>query len=348
MGAVQARPLESSKSVLIVDDEPSVRNLMRRWLESRGYTVKAVDDADLALEVMASTPTAVALCDLRMPGRGGLWLTDRLRKEHPDTAVIIASGANDLAGASPDLRQSVVEFLTKPFERERLCEAVSRGVEWHRSACDSRRWRELLEGELRSRCTHLSEIIASQYVDSDESLDILWATLTAMNLEAYAHGLRVAAVSVRLARELGLNKAEIATIHRGALMHDLGKLAMPDALLRKPAPLALEEHRLVRLHPSIGSGLMIKVPYLTAAAVVVRDTTERVDGLGYPSGKRSEEIWIGARIVSVADAYDTMTRSRVFRDALPHEAAFDELAKCSGSQFDPRVVDAISTLNAEG
>jgi response regulator RpfG family c-di-GMP phosphodiesterase len=348
MGAVQARAPESSKSVLIVDDEPSVRNLMRRWLESRGYTVKAVDDADLALEVMASTPTAVALCDLRMPGRGGLWLTDRLRKEHPDTAVIIASGANDLAGASADLRQSVVDFLTKPFERERLCEAVSRGVEWHRSACDSRKWRELLEGELRGRCTRLSEIIASQYVDSDESLDILWATLTATNLDAYAHGLRVADLSVRLAREVGLSTSEVATVHRGALVHDLGKLAMPDALLRKPAPLTLEEHRLMRLQPSIGSGLIARVPYLTAAAIVLRDTAERVDGLGYPSGKQGEAIWIGARIVSVADAYDTMTRSRVFRDALPHDAALAELAECSGTQFDPRIVAALSTLNAEG
>ena len=112
--------------MLIVDDEASVRHLMRRWLESRGYRVKAVEGADLALEVMASTPAAVALCDLRMPGRDGLWLTDRLRREHPDTAVIIASGANDLAGAPADLRNGIVEFLTKPFAREHCASVVAR------------------------------------------------------------------------------------------------------------------------------------------------------------------------------------------------------------------------------
>jgi putative nucleotidyltransferase with HDIG domain len=347
MAGVQGRAAESARSVLIVDDEASVRHLMRRWLESRGYKVKAVDGADVALEVMASTPAAVALCDLRMPGRDGLWLTDRLRREHPDTAVIIASGANDLAGAPAELRHGIVEFLTKPFERERLCEAVSRGVEWHRSACDSRRWRESLERELRDRCAHLSQIIESQFVDSDDALDILWATLTATNLDTYSHGLRVAALAVRLARELGVGDAETATIHRGALLHDVGKVTMPDAVLRKPAPLTLEERRLIRMHPAIGSALIAPVPYLSTAAVVVRDAHERIDGRGYPHGKRGDEIWLGARIVSVADSYDTMTRPRVFCDAVAPATALAEIARCSGTQFDPRVVAAMRTLTQD-
>ena len=132
--------------MLIVDDEPGVRHLMRRWLESRGYAVAVAPGADQALELLAAAPTAVALCDLRMPGHDGLWLADQLRREHPDTAVIIATGLNDVGSAVESLRQGVVDYLTKPFERDRLCEAVSRGVEWHRSACDSRRWRERARG----------------------------------------------------------------------------------------------------------------------------------------------------------------------------------------------------------
>jgi response regulator RpfG family c-di-GMP phosphodiesterase len=332
---------ETGRTVLIVDDEANVRHLMRRWLESRGYSVSVAPGADKALEVMAVTPTAVALCDLNMPGHDGLWLADRLRRDHPDTAVIIATGIDDAETAVETLRHGVVDCLTKPFERERLCEAVSRGIEWHRSACDSRRWRELLEGEMLTRQSHLEEVIASQFVDSDEALDILLATLTATNPEAYAHACRVSALSGGLARALDLSEPEIGTVERGALLHDLGKLAMPDALLRKPAPLTVEEQRLIRLHPRVGSALIEHVEYLVAPAAVVRDAQERLDGLGYPCGTRGNEVWLGARIVTVADAYDTMTRARVFRDAISPAAALQELRRCSGTQFDPRAVDAL-------
>jgi HD-GYP domain-containing protein (c-di-GMP phosphodiesterase class II) len=220
-------------------------------------------------------------------------------------------------------------------------EEASRAIDWYRSTYDARRWCEQLEGELHKRCTRLVEIIASQYIDSDEALDILLATLTATNPDAYIHAHRVAAFSAVLAKAMGLTDAETATIARGGLLHDLGKLAMPDALLRKPAPLTLEEQRLIRIHPSIGCGLVAPVPYLAAAAVVVRDAHERLDGLGYPHGKRGDEVWIGARIVAVADAYDTMTHTRVFRDPMTREAALAELHQCCGTQFDARVVRAI-------
>jgi cyclic di-GMP phosphodiesterase len=331
---------------LIVDDEASVRHLMRRWLESRGYSVSVAPEADTALEMMAVTPTAVALCDLRMPGHDGLWLTDQLRREHPDTAVIIATGVNDVSEVER-LKHGVVDYLTKPFERERLCQAVSRGIEWHRAACDARRWREQLEAEVAARQTELAEIIASQYIDSDEDLDILLATLTATNPEAYAHAHRVAALAAAVARVLGLDDNEIATVARGALLHDLGKLTMPDALLRKPAPLTIEEQRLIRKHPRIGSDLIEHVPYLAAAAAVVRDAQERVDGRGYPNGVGCEALSLGARIVTVADAYDTMIRARVYRDAVTPREAINELQRCSGTQFDPAVVDVFaSTVNA--
>ena len=344
VAAAPPLPGDLNRSVIIVDDEASVRHLMRRWLESRGYTVAVAPGADKALELLAATPTAVALCDLRMPGHDGLWLADQLRREHPDTAVIIATGANDAGAAVESLRQGVVDYLTKPFERDRLCEAVSRGVAWHRSACDSRRWRERLEDEMDGRRSHLEMVIASQFVDSDEDLDVLLATLTATNPEAYAHAHRVAALAGSVARALDLTPSDVVTVERGALLHDLGKLAMPEAVLRKPAPLTVEEERLIRLHPRIGHELIEHVAYLTLAAVVVRDAHERVDGLGYPRGSSDDEVSLGARIVAVADAYDTMTHARVFRDPMTPATALAELQRCSGTHFDPRAVDALVAI----
>jgi putative nucleotidyltransferase with HDIG domain len=221
---------------------------------------------------------------------------------------------------------------------------VSRGIEWHRTAADSRRWREVLEREMGERRARLEQMFAAWPIDSDDALDALLATITAGHPEAYAHAYRVAALAASLARSLGLSDAEIEMVEQGGLLHDVGKLAMPEAVLRKPAPLTAEEQRVIRMHPTLAATIIERVPYLAPAASVVRDAQERLDGLGYPSGSRGNTVWIGARIVAVADAYDTMTRARVFRDAISPAAAVAELTRCSGTQFDARVVHAFADL----
>ena len=334
------------RPVLIVDDENGVRDLISRWLESGGYAVASAADADQAMTLIEDAPPAVAVCDIRMPGHDGLWLADRIRHQHPETAVIMATGVQDVGAAVESLRHGVVDYLTKPFGRDRLREAVVRGYEWHRSALDSRRWRDSLEAEMRSRHTRLAGAIAALRIDSDEALDAMLAMLTMTDRDAYAHAYRVAALSASMARVLGVPDAEIPTIERGALLHDLGKLTMPEALLRKPAPLTIEEQALIRMHPRLGSELVRDVPYLLEASLVVRDAHERLDGLGYPRGVRSENLPLSARIVTVADAYDTMTRPRVFRDAIGPAEAVAELERCSGTQFDRRVVDALTRVLA--
>ena len=342
--AVQTPVDEARRSVLIVDDEASVRHLMRRWLESRGYSVAVASGADQALELLTDAPTAVVLCDLRMPGRDGLWLADQLRREHPDTAVIIATGMNDVSSTVEGLRHGVIDYLTKPVERDRLCAAVSRGVEWHRAALDARRWREQLEFEMRTRRRHLQDVIASQFPESSEDLDLLLASLTSSTPDAYQHAHRVSAFSTTIALRLGLDAAEVDVVERAALLHDVGKLTIPDAVLKKPAPLTLEEQRLVRLYPQIGYELLADVPYMVEAAPLIRHAQERLDGQGYPAGNEAGSIALGARIIAVADAFDVMTRPRVFRDPVTRSAALSELERHSGSQFDPAVVQAVVAI----
>lgn len=341
-----ASECSADRSVLVVDDENVIRDLMSRWLQSGGYIVESAADADQALSLIAHKPPAVALCDIRMPGHDGLWLAGRIRHEHPETAVIMATGVQDVDAAVESLRQGVVDFLTKPFDRERVRDAVIRGYEWHVAAVDSRRWRESLENEIRTRQARLADAIASLRIDSDAALDGMLSMLTMSNPDAYAHAYRVAALAAGMARLLGVPDGEIATIERGALLHDLGKLAMPEAVLRKPAPLTIEEQSLIRLHPRLGSELIGDVPYLAGASIVVRDAHERLDGLGYPRGVRSDTLSLGSRIVTVADAFDTMTRPRVFRDAMTPEDALTELQRCSGTQFDHRVVAALKRVLA--
>jgi putative nucleotidyltransferase with HDIG domain len=332
--------------VLIVDDENGVRDLMSRWLTAQGHSVTTAANAEEALGCLKATPSAVALCDIRMPGHDGLWLAERIRESYPETAVIIATGVQEVGPAVETLRQGVVDYLTKPFGRARLEEAVGRGLEWHRSAWDSRRWRESLELEMGIRRSRLNDAVTALRVDNDDSLDAMLAMLTLTDREAYAHGYRVAALSVSVARTLGVPEVEMGKIERGALLHDVGKLAVPEAILRKPAPLTTEEQLLVRRHPTMGSQLLAQVPYLENSVTIVRDAHERMDGLGFPRGVHAAQVALGARIVCVADAYDTMTRPRVFRDALSPTEAMLELERCSGSQFDPVVVDAFRRVIA--
>jgi cyclic di-GMP phosphodiesterase len=250
----------------------------------------------------------------------------------------------DIEPVVQTLRKGAIDYLTKPFGRDRLREAVTRGLEWHESAWDARRWRESLEQEMAVRRTRLTDAVSGIHVDSDEALDSMLSMLTLTDREAYAHGYRVAALAVSVGRTLGLPEAALATIEHGALLHDLGKLAVPEAILRKPAPLTMEELLLVRRHPAMGSQLVAAVPYLSGAVAIVRDAHERMDGLGYPRGVHASEVSIGARIVCVADAYDTMTRPRVFRDAMSPPEALLELQRCSGTQFDPLVVEAFKRV----
>jgi len=341
-----AEPSPRSQTVLIVDDENNVRDLMSRWLESGGYSVITASNAEEALRRLETSKPAVALCDIRMPGHDGIWLAQRIRQRYPETAVIMATGVQDVAPAVQTLRQGAIDYLTKPFGRDRLQEAVTRGLEWHRSAWDARRWRESLEQEMEIRRARLNDAITALHVDNDESLDAMVSMLMLADREAYAHGYRVAALCASVARMFGMPDEALGAIEHGALLHDVGKLVVPEAILRKPAPLTVEELFLIRRHPAIGSDLVGQVPYLESALPIVRHAHERMDGLGYPDGIHAGDVCVGARIVCVADAYDTMTRPRVFRDAMTPAEALLELERCSGSQFDPLVVEAFRRVIA--
>ncbi|HEX6465590.1 MAG TPA: HD domain-containing phosphohydrolase [Vicinamibacterales bacterium] len=331
--------MQTSTSVLVVDDETGVRDLLSRWLVAGGYDVLTASSAEEALGRIHDAAPAVALCDIRMPGHDGLWLAQRIRRDAPETAVIIATGVHDVGSAVNSLRQGVIDYLTKPFGRDRLRDSVLRGVEWHKAACDTRRWREGLEEEVDSRRARLREALDSLTIDCDEALDGLLSALTFSDGDAYAHAYRVAALAASVGCALQLPDEDMAALERAALMHDVGKLALPDAVLRKPAPLTAEEQRLVRTHPQIAADLIANIPYLKPAAELVRDAQERLDGLGYPNGARASDVALGARIIAVADAFDAMTRPRVFRDAIPPREALLELERCAGTQFDPAVVE---------
>ena len=327
-------------SVLLVDDEETVREVMTEWLASLGYEARGATDADEALRCMDEAPAEVAVCDITMPGRDGLWLAARLRALYPDTAVVMATGSQDVDSALNSLELGAVDYLAKPFTRDQLRSSMSRALEWNREAVRARRRATSLEIELRDRLAPLAEQIGQMAIASDADVnDLLEAII--MDRAILEHSRRAALISVNISLALGLRSPELSDVERAALLHDVGRHALPKAILSKPSALSQEEHAVVRLQPKLVHEILRECPFLAPAADIVCSVFERYDGTGYPWGLRGEEIPIGARIIAVADGFDAMTHQRLHCSARALPEALFEIQRCRGTQFDPRVVEAL-------
>lgn len=319
--------------VLVVDDDKSLRNLMTRWLAASGYQVDAAATAEEALDKQHRNPAAVALCDVRLPGHDGFWLANQLRHDTPETAIIIATA---MRPEGKPLRAA--DYLYKPFGRDDLCAAVDHAVERHRV---------LAVATAASRANRPTRSVGSlQALDAESAaaLDGMLAILAMRDVCAYDHACRVADLASSVARALSVRAPVIVTIERAALLHDIGKLAVSEALLTNTAPLDSADLTAVRRFPEIGYEMLKGIwPYLAGTAEIVRGVLEWVDGSGHPRGLQGEAIPLGSRIIAVADTFDTMTHPRPFREARSAFDALEEISRLSGTRFDPRVVEAFLT-----
>jgi response regulator RpfG family c-di-GMP phosphodiesterase len=282
-----------------------------------------------------------------MPGHDGFWLTEHLRISKPDVAVIMVTGMLDVGNACNSLQHGIIDYLVKPFTRDRLREAVQRGFDWHHDAIQERRWREQLDQETQRLRRSLSEAFAALNIHSYESLDAVLQVLTLRDREIYEHAHRVEALCQRLAARVNLPADEIDTLRRAALLHDIGRLALPPALFRKAGPLSSDEQLLVRESPHFTFELLRDCTYLTAAAEIVRHRYERFDGTGFPGAFAGERIPLGSRILAIADTYDTMLTPRAYREPVPPAEALAELQRCAGREFDPGLIKLVGTLLAD-
>lgn len=336
-------------SILIVDDEAAVRHLVTRWVESAGYRASTAASADEALETLVRQPAAIALCDVRMPGHDGLWLADKIRSGFPETAVIMASAARD---TNPRVAEhtGAVDYLVKPFGRERLTFALARAFDWHYEAADRREWLGRLNHEAAERLADLRASVAAIQRSAADPLEGLLGLIGDDDSDLVTHSRRVAVVAQRIGRALGLRQPELAALHEAALLHDLGKLAMPHMILRKPAALSLDEKAIVRRHPDIAAQMLLSIGGLETAAAVLRASSGRFDEHASDSPSPSDQpdpVRLAGGIVAVAAAYDAMTHRQIYREPLPSSEAASELLRCSSTQFDPVVVSVLLEMLGE-
>jgi response regulator RpfG family c-di-GMP phosphodiesterase len=344
--------------VLVVDDEPNVRALLRHWVEVFGYEPVEASDADQALTRLDSGKVGVAVCDVRMPGHDGLWLTGQIRDRHPETAVILASGMDDGTVATRGAELGAIDYLVKPFGTERLASSIRRAMDWHRDAVSTRGWIDRLGRELGERRQRLENVLCGGEVPNwpedvrlqEFELDAkaVWGASPLTRIiewrrwvdpQGYAAAERVMRFATATARRLGVDEAEIQALHAAALLHDLGMMTIPRALVDKPADFTTEERAVVRQHPLIAFNLLQRHDELTKVASLVLSAYEGFAGHGYPQGLVGDEIPMASRILAVAIAYEAMKTARPHRSAVPSGEAVLELVRCRGSQFDPAVVD---------
>src|SRR5919107_2431091 len=317
--------------ILVADDEPEIRHVLSDLLRPL-YDCEAVGSAEAAVELLRDGAYDLVISDIMMGGMSGIDLIPRVRELAPDTVVIMISGVQTVESAINALRAGAFDYVMKPFDLHHVEAAVSRALEHHYLRAEKRRYETYLEEMVAQRTEELDNALRSLGDAYRTTLKALTAALEARDSETHGHSERVVSFSLRLGQEFGLDAEQLRSLEFGSLLHDIGKIGVPDAILRKPAKLTEEEWVLMREHPLHGQKILGGIEFLEGAAKVVAQHHERWDGTGYPSGLKGEEIDLCARIFAVADAFDAITSDRVYRAGRSYEAALAEIEACAGAQ----------------
>ena len=325
--------------VLVVDDDSAVRTFFHEALRPITAQVTEVADAAHALESIESGDFDVVVCDVWMPGASGLDLLSMAQQNRWDVGFILVTGEIRVETVIAALRMQAADFLLKPLAAEEVTRSVARTFEHVVTLRQARAYRGSLESSIQRR-THELEVALSELESNYQmTLEALVAALDAREHETFSHSLRVRAYTRYLARRGGYPPALLPSLEQGALLHDIGKIAVADAILLKPAKLTEEEWIEMRKHPTAGDEILKRVPFLRPASAIVRHHHERFDGSGYPDGLKGAEIPLGARLFTVADTLDALTSDRTYRKGPGFEVARTEIERHSGKQFDPHIVD---------
>ena len=309
--------------VLIVEDESPIAELFVNVLSAAEFDVRAVTTAEEAMAALSDASFDIAFFDINLPDANGLILLQQCLRIVPGLPVVMITGQADVEIARRAMQLGACDFVSKPFSIASLPIIVERNVTRTAMAQASEK-------------THQRELQNSY----ETVLDALLTALDTRDTETEGHSERVTGYTMLLAGQLGVSADEQYHIERGALLHDIGKIGVPDRILLKPGPLTDSEWTEMRKHPSIGHKMCSRIDFLKGASEIILHHHERWDGAGYPSRLKGEAIPLGARIFAVVDTFDAMTTDRPYRSALPYAAAAEEILKYKGTQFDPQIVEA--------
>lgn len=344
--------------ILVVDDEPVIREVLHERLSGAGFECELARNAAEALQKIRTRSYNLVLSDIAMPGGDGISLLRQIKSEQPGLDVVMLTGVVDVDTAIRAIRLGASDYLTKPFNLDEVLLTIERTLEKRRLITENLEYQMDLERKVDDRTRelrHKSEQVEDLYKELktafdkihstyDTTLQALMEALDARDSETRGHSRRVAEYTVSVAKRMGIVEPELTQYRWGALLHDVGKIGIPDAILRKPGPLDDPEWTIMRLHPEMGARILGSIQFLGGAVPIVASHQERFDGSGYPNGLKGDQIPLGARIFAVVDCLDAMTMDRPYRRGTSLAMVREELLKHSGTQFDPKVVDVFLTV----
>ena len=328
--------------ILIADDEPDIRELLSDFLENEGYRCLLAQDAFEALTMFRSEGNIdLVMSDIKMPGKSGLELLGEIKEIDNEVMVIMISAVKDIESAIAAMSKGAYDYVAKPFKLTEVALVAKKAIEKRRLVLENKRYQKKLEKMVEQRTIELKRTLEQLDRTYKFTLSALVAALDARDTDTQGHSLRVVQYTMELANLLKIKDEDLLrNLEYSALMHDIGKIGIPDAILRKPNPLTKKEWEIMRQHPVIGYKILQRIEFPEEAAQIVLHHHEKFDGTGYPDALSGKGIPLGSRIFAVADAVDAITSFRPYRQANTFETAVKELNACSKTQFDPDIVAA--------
>ena len=335
--------------VLVVDDESLIRSTLTTRLQETGYTCVEAEDGAAALTAVDDDPEIdIVLADIKMPRVSGLEMVEKLRQNPSrNVEVIIMTGDGGVDEAIRALRLGAIDFLQKPFEFEQLCQSLEKCRRQVRERIEQERIRQELEHSVEIKTNRVRELI--DYVDSAQIETVASLAIAAEHRDddTGAHIRRIGEYSARLANCLGLASEEIVQIRFAGMLHDVGKIGVPDGILLKPGKLTDEEVKIMQAHTVIGHQITSQAqnPIMRRSAEIALSHHERWDGSGYPNGVKGEDIPLAARVVAIADVYDALRSERPYKPPISHEETMKIMlegdGRTSSDHFDPKLLDLL-------
>ncbi|MDI6751935.1 MAG: response regulator [bacterium] len=332
----------SAKKILIIEDDQDLVRTFTAIMENSGLAVSVAFSGKEAKNLLKRSLPDLILLDIKLPDVNGLNLIEEVKKEFTETAIIVITGHSSLDNAIRALKLGAADFFIKPVDLKALKKATDKCLWEQEKALENKRLYQEVQTQnielekMMKKIKKLNEELSKAYIETIKSLA---EALEARDPYTKSHSDIVANYAKRIAEKMGLPFYEIKKIFQSALLHDLGKMAMPDGILNKPGLLDEKEWEEVRKHPEKSEEILKHLTFITFLPII-RHHHERFDGTGYPDKLSGDMIPLGARILAVADSFEAMTRDRSYRKALSKEHAIEEIKRCSGSQFDPKVVIA--------
>lgn len=328
--------------ILVVDDDKLIHKLISVILNKESYDMVSAHNADEAMQIAKKEKGIidVVLMDLALDGANGLDILKQLLTMDDMLVGVVITGYGTMNNITEAMRAGAIDFIEKPFSVASILEVLERAMRYRRILQKNRFYQCHLEEMVAERSAELSRALEHVKQSYQATLEVLAAMLDAREDNTSRHCRRLVPMAQILAREMLLSDEEVKVIGHGALLHDFGKISMPDSVLLKHGTLNDDEWRIMKTHPRVGYEIVSMCPSLESAAEIVYSHQEHFDGTGYPRGLRGTEICIGARIFTVVDAYDAIRSNRPYSPGRSAEVAVNEIVKGRGQQFDPKVVDA--------